>query len=189
MILTILGAKFTPIVAHRLKELGVVFIHQLVDKEGNKMITWRQLSLAKKGNAKGRPANWFKSLESEMIEEPSCRIIKPKFGIAAPNKWRIKAHLGRLSNDARRKEWVLIDNKSLQDEKDLIVGRIMTRTCKVLQIEHWKARYQPEKQKTMLKKCKGCIYNNCNTIEGCEKKYRKHEIKGTISKYISRKDT
>jgi len=41
----------------------------------------------------------------------------------------------------------------------------------------------------MLEKCKGCIYNNCNTIKGCEKKYRKHEIKGTISKYISRKDT
>ena len=55
----------------------------------------------KKGNAKGRPANWFKSLESEMIEKPSCRIIKPKFGIAAPNKWRIKAHLGRLLNDAK----------------------------------------------------------------------------------------
>src|SRR6185436_9489459 len=145
----ILETKFTPLVAHRLKELGVFFIYQLVDKEGDKMITWRQLNLMKRGNAKGRPANWFKRLETEMIEEPSCRIIKPEFKVAAPNRWRIKAQLDKLSDDARRKDWVII-NKPVQEEEDIVVGRIVSRTLKVLQIEHWIASFQPEKQKSIL---------------------------------------
>ena len=82
----ILGAKFTPTVAYSLKKLGIVFAYQLVDKDEDKIITWRQISLLKKGNAKGRPANWFKNLKTEMIEEPSCRIVKQKFKLLALNK-------------------------------------------------------------------------------------------------------
>ena len=70
-----------------------------------------------------------------MIEEPSCRIIKPEFKVAAPNRWRIKAQLDKLSDDARQKDWVII-NKPVQEEVDIVIGRIVSRTLKVLQIEH-----------------------------------------------------
>ena len=44
-------------VALVLKKLNITLINQLINKEGNKMISWQQLKLLRKESSKSRPAS------------------------------------------------------------------------------------------------------------------------------------
>jgi hypothetical protein len=104
-IANILEDKFTLQVALAVKKLNISSINQLINKEGNRMISWQQLKLLRKKLSKGRPAKWFKRIEETMLEDKSSRQLKPEFILAeGNNELSLQTTLDRCSNDNRRKE-------------------------------------------------------------------------------------
>ena len=89
-----------------LKELGVFFLAQLVNKEGNKLITWQQLKLLRNKSCKGKKANWFREIEQIVLKTIHGREIKNKHCLAS-NCLALKIKLPGISKDKRKKEQFL----------------------------------------------------------------------------------
>ena len=101
----LLEDKFTIQVALALRKLNILSVNQLINEEGNRMISWRQLKLLRKKSSKGRPARWFKRIEETILEDKSSRQLKAEFILPEGNKeLLLQTTLDKCSNDNRKKE-------------------------------------------------------------------------------------
>ena len=103
-ITNLLENKITLQIASALRKLNIVSINQLINKAGDKMISWQQLKMLRGESGKGRPARWFKKAEEIILENKSDRSIKAEFVLTQGNKEALQALLDSCSGDNRRKE-------------------------------------------------------------------------------------
>ncbi|CAG8669725.1 4645_t:CDS:2, partial [Gigaspora rosea] len=75
----------------------------LISKDGQRMITWRQLKLLKGSSCKGRKANWFVSLEKKLLKN-DITIGKGTGFLLVPRKIALK----RSTEYPRKESLVLI---------------------------------------------------------------------------------
>src|SRR5205085_11534495 len=62
-----------------LNRLNLWHTNQLLDKEQEKMVTWRQLKVREGKRHIGRKARWFQAIENEILEDKESREIKEEY--------------------------------------------------------------------------------------------------------------
>ncbi|CAG8760642.1 10189_t:CDS:2, partial [Gigaspora rosea] len=84
----VLGANFSRKVALALKKLNIVYIDQLINKAGGKMITWQQLKILRGSTSRGRQAKWFTKIKKNLLVDRETRTIRETARIGNPEKRR-----------------------------------------------------------------------------------------------------
>ena len=73
------------------------------------------------------------------------------------------------------------------ENSELIISKILSRTSKKLIVEHWKISDTYSTGNLILEKCLGCKHNQNRAYEGCEKLYYEKEILGSLSGFIRKR--
>ena len=71
--------------AVRVNEAGLIYLNQLLDTRGEKLITWQQLKSYQDQSSKGKKAEWFKAIESKVLSSSESRVVQRHFGIGEQN--------------------------------------------------------------------------------------------------------
>ena len=105
----------TFIKAHKVLSAQILFfINQLLDTTGRIALTWQELKLIKNMSSKGRKAKWFANLENKILENEEDRLVKQSLQTPYPNELAFAFRLDQISNDKRRKEWIIFLAKDNQ---------------------------------------------------------------------------
>jgi len=130
---------------------------------------------------------WFKKIKELILENSQSRQVKAQYQVEGNNIWAEKVHLPKLSHDNRTKEWVAITPTVNDENSELIISKILSRTAKKLIVEHWKISNTYGTGNLILEKGLGCKHNQNRAYEGCEKLYYEKEILGSLSGFIRKR--
>src|SRR5438132_7469877 len=112
--------------------MNIFMLEQLIMKEGNIFLTWQQVKMIRGSKRKGRKPNWFKTLEDKVIEQSTTRKIKEEYQITAPNRSAITCKKEKISQDRRKKEWIIF-----KKERGWEAGKVIKKEHESNMIEHW----------------------------------------------------
>ena len=120
------------------QKLNLFIIEQLLNMQGDKMLTWKQVKKLRGVCCKGKKASWFSKLEKTILHDTdaSDRAIKTAFQKEGANPLYIRAELSPISEDRRRKEWVVWSSNLANG--DLYLARILRKKSsnKSLTLQH-----------------------------------------------------
>jgi ribonuclease HI len=183
----LLKNNFSLNIARALQKINLVTYMQLINQQGDKMITWQQLKILRNGSGKGRPARWFKEVEKVMIEDMSSRTLKAEFQLITKNTWALKTCLNPFPEDNRRRDWILVYNQELKTKPKETIGKVKENKGSKILTEHWKNETIPNTKEKILKKCEGCILNQ-EEKESCLKWYNKENIQGILTSFVKKSE-
>jgi hypothetical protein len=63
----------------RINEAGLIYLNQLIDTKGERLITWQQLKSYQGLSSKGKKAEWFKAIELAVLIRPESREIRKQY--------------------------------------------------------------------------------------------------------------
>ena len=86
------------------KNLSIFTTNQLIEEEGNKLLSWQQICMLRGRKAKGCKPNWFKAIEEILLKNKATREVIKEFKLEGKNLEAIKARRQKISKDKRRKE-------------------------------------------------------------------------------------
>ncbi|CAG8443915.1 1425_t:CDS:2, partial [Dentiscutata heterogama] len=161
--------------------LNIFILEQLLTREGDKLITWKQLRKIRGLKKRGRKPSWFKSIELEVLTESSSREIKGKYKVAAPNQQAIAYNYVRISQDRRKREWIVFEK-----DKSIEIGKVIKKKRKCIDVEHWQIIKENREGDTIIEKCKGCSVKESQ--EGCCTIRQKQEYKHQVIDCIGSKE-
>ena len=115
----------------KISKAGLIYLNQLLDIEGRRLVTWQQLKNYQKQSSKGKKAEWFKAIEIKELERSESREIKRLFKTNEHNTQAIRVEWEQMSEDRRKKEWIIYSG---QDNKQL--GKIVKKKKKKILVEH-----------------------------------------------------
>ncbi|CAG8655959.1 19880_t:CDS:2, partial [Gigaspora rosea] len=118
--------------ASGLKNLGLLYIHQLLDKEGKRLLLWHQL----------------KYLRKQSKIKPNFRAIYPNF--LSPVLSKVK-----ISEDNKRKEWVIAEETVNRRDVRQIIAKEKTKIL----TEYWAFEEETEGLVQSIHPCTGCDQN------------------------------
>ena len=76
----------------------------MITKEGDILLIWQQVRIIRGSKGRRRKPNWFKSIESKVIEQNITRKVKKEYQIIAPNRNAMNCKKVKVSQDKRKKE-------------------------------------------------------------------------------------
>jgi ribosomal protein S13 len=94
-------------VAVKVNENGLIYLNQLLDTRGEKLITWQQLKNYQDQSSKGKKAEWFKAIESKVLNSSESRVVQSCFKTDEQNTQAMQVKWEQISEDKRRKEWII----------------------------------------------------------------------------------
>ncbi|CAG8659819.1 12041_t:CDS:2 [Gigaspora margarita] len=141
-----------------------------------------EIKIRSGGKTREKKPKWFSLLEGKIIENAEERTIKPKWISGQANQFESSVSLLKISNDKRKKEWVL--------SKEGEVFKIKEKKEKTIQVEHWRTVSEVAKSETRIEKCSGCEYNRSIVEGNCTTHIKFDEgwkviLKNTISRIES----
>ena len=86
------------------KNCYIFTLDQLLTKEGDKLLSWQQVSLLKGSKSKGRTPLWFKIIEKKVLADSSSKEVLEAYKTKGINWTALRARKQRLSKDKRKKE-------------------------------------------------------------------------------------
>src|SRR5437868_15395648 len=89
----------------RLNRLNLWHTNQLLDKEQEKIVTWRQLKVRERKRHIGRKAKWFKVIENKILEDKETREIKEEY--KGKKGCQVQEIEKKILKDKKKKEWFL----------------------------------------------------------------------------------
>src|SRR5260363_237130 len=92
--------------------MNLFILEQLLNEEGSNLLTWKQLKRSKGLKPSGKKATWFRELETKIISEPLTRNIQQELIKVEKNLYAAKILMQPVSNDKRKKEWILFKESS-----------------------------------------------------------------------------
>ena len=101
------------------------------------MIMWRQLKVREGRRHIGRKAQWFKVLEKEILADEKSREVVEEY--RGKRGFQVQEIESKISQDKRKKEWVLIKGK---ENKESEFGRIIRKEKKLVEVEIWEEDYE-----------------------------------------------
>src|SRR5205814_10097574 len=87
-----------------------------------------------------------------MIENEQTRRVKDEYRDTKGNN-RLKVSLPGVSQDRRRREWVVMENK--ENSQGIEIGKVQEKTRARIKLETWKLKERGENQRTVLEKEEG----------------------------------
>jgi hypothetical protein len=139
-------------VAVKVNENGLIYLNQLLDTRGEKLITWQQLKNYQDQSSKGKKAEWFKAIESKVLNSSESRVVQSCFKTDEQNTQAMQVKWEQISEDKRRKEWVIHGTRDYRQ-----LGKVVKKKKKKVLIEHWQMKGKENEVATEIKKCEGCI--------------------------------
>ncbi|CAG8696602.1 671_t:CDS:2 [Gigaspora rosea] len=79
------------------------------DKEGKRLLLWRQLKYLRKLSSRDQKAKWFRSIEQLILLNMTTQEIKSNLRATYPNFLLPVLSKVEISEDNRRKEWVIAE--------------------------------------------------------------------------------
>jgi ribonuclease HI len=137
--------------------MNIFVLEQLITKEGDVLLTWQQVRIIRGSKGRGRKPNWFKVIENKVIELSITRKIRKEYQILAPNRNALNCEKVKISQDRRKKEWIIF-----QAERKWEVGKVIKKESKSNLIEHWEEDKSKPYGNMIFKKCKGCAQGKRN---------------------------
>src|SRR5689334_17288487 len=58
---------------------GLIYLNQLLDVKGERLIMWQQLKCYKGQSSKGKKATWFKEVEEKVLIDQKSREVQNQF--------------------------------------------------------------------------------------------------------------
>ncbi|CAG8513264.1 25150_t:CDS:2, partial [Gigaspora margarita] len=107
--------------------------HFLINEEGTKLITWKQIKFIRGKSCKGKTATWFSSIEKKYLTNSSNREISEGLSIYNPNNMSIMPNKADIKEDNRIKDWVLIEER----ENSMTIRRVAKKRKREVLVEHW----------------------------------------------------
>ena len=98
-----------------------------------RLISWSQLRALRTKSLKGRKAKWFNIIEKKVIRCMESRELIDQFKLPEENSMFMQTNAGKLSDDRRRREWVIIN----KENSESIVGRIKKKRKTQVLVDHW----------------------------------------------------
>jgi hypothetical protein len=124
-------------------------------------------------SCKGKKAKWFSEIEKKMLITQTSREIHNHSKINGYNTQALKIKWTKLSEDRRKREWIIYGPKNNQQFSKII----KKKKGKAL-VEHWLMHKEEGKTVTELSKCTGYEIRSEQTRDSCEKWIkRKQSIK------------
>ncbi|CAG8739147.1 12749_t:CDS:2, partial [Gigaspora margarita] len=123
---------------------------------------------------KARARGIFSLLEEKIIENAKERTIKPKWISRQANQFGSSVSLLEISNDKRKKEWVLSEEGE--------AFKIKEKKEKTIQVEHWKTVSEVAKLEKRIEKCLGCEHNRSIVEGNCTTRIRFDVARETYNK-------
>ena len=74
----------------KISETGLVYLNQMLDMKGERLITWQQFKNYQGQSSKGKKAEWFKEIELKMLERTLNREVKEHFRTKKHNTQAMK---------------------------------------------------------------------------------------------------
>jgi hypothetical protein len=145
-----------------INEAGIIYLNQLLDVKGEKLITWQQFKNFCGQSSRGKKAEWFKEIESKVLEEPTDRRIKGHLKTNRHNTQAMKTVWGAMSKDKRRKEWIIYGT---QENRQL--GKIIKKKKKKVLLEHWQMQSKENEIATEISRCNGCTKEEGQQDDNC----------------------
>ena len=142
------------------KNLNIFTTDQLIEEEGNRLLSWKQVRWLRGYKGKGRKPNWFKTIEGEMLANHNSREVLDKFKILDTNREALKASRQKISKDKRKKEWVIFKERNI-----FVFGKITKKTNGRFTLTHWKSENPRNISRASFTKCKGCGMGRKNNFE------------------------
>src|SRR6185295_1238123 len=144
-----------------ISETGLVYLNQILDIKGERLITWQQFKNYKGQSSKGKKAEWFKEIELKVLEGPLSREVKEHFRTKKHNTQAMKIEWKQLSKNRRKKEWII---QGAQDCRQL--RKIVKKKKKKILLEYWQMRSKENELATEISKCEGCTEEEEERVEG-----------------------
>ena len=144
-----------------ISETGLVYLNQMLDMKGERLITWQQFKNYRGQSSKGKKAEWFKEIELKVLEGTLNREVKEHFRTKKHNTQAMKIEWKHLSEDRRKKEWIIY---GAQDCRQL--EKIVKKKKKKILLEHWQMRSKKNELATEISKCEGCTEEEEERVEG-----------------------
>jgi len=102
--------------------------------------------------SKGKKAEWFKAIESRVLNSPESRVVQRYFKTDEQNTQAMQVKWEQISEDKRRREWIIYGT---QDHRQL--EKVVKKKKKKVLIEHWQMECKENEVATEIKRCEGCI--------------------------------
>ncbi|CAG8552232.1 3991_t:CDS:2, partial [Gigaspora rosea] len=112
---------------------------QLVDSKGQHLLLWPEIKFR--------------------TENVNTRSVKSNWLIQNPNRLLPVLFLPRISNDKRKREWLLSDENE--------VFKLRDKKVKTVQVEHWRPINNLIQGEVVMEKCTGCGLNSPLEEESC----------------------
>ena len=171
-----------------------MFLSQLTNIDGNKLLTWDALKLKKDFEKSKKEPKWFKKLKSIILEkENQSTLMKEKYRVPTDRYYDHNIKEVNI-NDNRKKEWLIT---WLPDIKQIFVGQILIKdnNTETVIVQHYglisgQKDISPNLQTWQLNKCTGendtniCIHNNTLKIT---RRIRKKDINKIINCHCLRR--
>jgi hypothetical protein len=147
----------------RISEAGIIYLNQLIDTKGERLITWQQLKSYQGLSSKGKKAEWFKAIELEVLIRPENREIKRQYRTIGQNTQAMQMRWECISEDKRKKEWI---THGAQNDRQL--GKIVKKKEKKILVEHWQMQSKESELAIEINRCKGCIRVEEHQEDSCQ---------------------
>src|SRR5260363_226858 len=90
--------------ARVLAVLDLFFLSQLLNEQGNVLISWSQYMRSKDKSNRGKVPQWFKDIEATVLANPITREIKQEFQVLEGNELAPVIKRKKITLDGRKKE-------------------------------------------------------------------------------------
>ncbi|CAG8856165.1 29383_t:CDS:1, partial [Gigaspora margarita] len=147
----------------------------LVDKKGEVMITWRKFRAMRAETQRGQKARWFETIEKSIIDDIQSRKLKNEFRSQQENVLSMKIKIASLTNDKRKREWVVID----KENNKIIIGKVHKKKKSQVLVSHWTMREVGNSEQKLVE-CTSCDQNQKENTILCQQWVKKRKVLGVL---------
>ncbi|RIB14551.1 hypothetical protein C2G38_2194843 [Gigaspora rosea] len=153
------------------KKLNIFVLEQLLNQEGDKLITWQQLNKMRGKKGAGRKPVWFSAIEGKTLANQHTRVVKTAYKTSENNFMACKVILKAISEDRRVQDWVIFKNKD--QEHSYKFGKVISKPKEsTYTLEHWNKTNNSEGYEIGLIKYSGCEINEKGSENSDESSYK-----------------
>src|SRR5260363_204080 len=80
----------------KIGEDSLIYVNQLLDLDGERMITWQQYKGYRGLSSKGKKAEWFKNIEAKALNSSDSREVKESFKTRSNNTQALKVEWEKI---------------------------------------------------------------------------------------------
>jgi len=86
------------------KNLHIYRVEQLIERKGDRLLTWKQVMKIRGYKDTGKKPSWYKEIEKLVLKDISQRMLLENWQTLGANSEAIVSNLNYISNNSRKRE-------------------------------------------------------------------------------------